>query len=169
MAVNAFGAAVVVMFGLSSLYHRGNWSNMPRRWLHTLDHAGIFILISGTYTAFGLLVLEGPWRSSCSDRVGAACAVSSTRMEVIAAVADGVVAIGLGWVGALVAPQIAGISAPAARRVVVGGLAFTVGAVIFATRRPNPYPATFGYHEIFHLLVIAASRATRRRGFFAVS
>lgn len=160
VAVVAFGAAVAVMFGLSSLYHRGNWSIRLRRWLRALDHAGIFILIAGTYTAFGLLVLEGPWRWVVLGIVwgGAACAVivnfawrSSPQWL------TGVVAVGLGWVGALVAPQIAAdIGAGGAALVVVGGLAYTAGAVIFATRRPNPYPATFGYHEIFHLLVIAA-------------
>ena len=62
VAVISFAAAVAIMFGLSSLYHRGNWSLTRRRWLQALDHAGIFILIAGTYTAFGLLVLDGPWR-----------------------------------------------------------------------------------------------------------
>jgi hemolysin III len=160
VAVIAFGAAVVVMFGLSSLYHCGNWSITPRQWLRALDHAGIFILIAGTYTAFGLLVLEAPWRWVVLGIVwgGAACAVlvnfawrSSPQWL------TGGVAIGLGWVGVLVAPQLAGeVGAGGAALVVVGGLAYTVGAVIFATRRPNPYPATFGYHEIFHLLVVAA-------------
>jgi hemolysin III len=160
VAVIAFAAAVALMFGLSSLYHRGNWSLTPRRWLRALDHAGIFVLIAGTYTAFGLLVLHGPWRWVVLGIVwgGAACAVLvNVAWKSSPQWLTGVLAIGLGWVGVLVAPQAVGeIGLGGVGLLLAGGLAYTAGAAIFAMRRPNPYPTTFGYHEIFHVLVIAA-------------
>jgi hemolysin III len=174
LAVIAFAAAVAVMFGLSSLYHRGDWSLTVRRWLRVLDHAGIFILIAGTYTAFGLLVLQGAWRWVVLGIVwgGAAFAVLlNVTWRSSPQWLTGVVAIALGWVGVLVAPQIAGeIGFGGMTLVFAGGLAYTAGAVIFAMRRPNPFPATFGYHEIFHLLVITAVACHYTAlAFFAVS
>jgi hemolysin III len=160
VAVIVFAAAVAVMFGLSSLYHRGNWSLTPRRWLRALDHTGIFVLIAGTYTAFGLLVLEGAWRWVVLAIVwtGATCAiVASLAWPARPRWVTGALALAIGWVGVVVAPQLVfelGVGGIAL--VVAGGLAYTAGAVIFATQRPNPFPATFGYHEIFHALVIAA-------------
>jgi hemolysin III len=160
VAVIVFAAAVAVMFGLSGLYHRGNWSLTPRRWLRALDHAGIFVLIAGTYTAFGLLVLDGVWRWIVLAIVwaGAACAiVASLALSAPPRWATGAVALALGWVGVVVAPQLVfELGAGGIALVVAGGLAYTAGAVVFATQKPNPFPATFGYHEIFHVLVIAA-------------
>jgi len=160
VAVISFAAAVAVMFGLSGLYHRGNWSHTARRWLRALDHAGIFILIAGTYTAFGLLVLDGAWQWVVLGIVwgGAACAVvASLTRPAPPRWVTGALALALGWVGVVVAPQLVfelGVGGIAL--VVAGGLAYTAGAVIFATQRPNPFPTTFGYHEIFHVLVITA-------------
>jgi hemolysin III len=173
-AVISFATAVVIMFGLSSLYHRGNWSLVPRRWLQALDHAGIFILIAGTYTAFGLLVLHGAWRWVVLGIVwgGAACAiVASLALPAPPRWVTGAVALGLGWVGVVVAPQLVfGLGVGGIALVVAGGLAYTAGAVIFATQRPNPFPATFGYHEIFHVLVITAVACHYTAvAFFAVS
>lgn len=160
VGVIAFAAAVAVMFGVSGLYHRGNWPTRLRRWLRTLDHAGIFVLIAGTYTAFGLLVLDGTWKWVVLGIVwaGAACAVVlNVAWPAIPKWMSGVLAVALGWVGVVVAPQIVtqiGIGGLAL--VAAGGIAYTAGAVIFATGRPDPYPATFGYHEVFHVFVIAA-------------
>jgi hemolysin III len=160
VAVTAFAAAVAVMFGASALSHRGNWSDRLRRWMRALDHAGIFILIAGTYTAFGLIVLDGAWRWAVLGIVwgGAVFAVLvNVTWRSSPQWLTGVVAIALGWVGAVVAPQFADeIGAGGMTLVVAGGLAYTAGAVIFAMRRPNPFPATFGYHEVFHVLVITA-------------
>ena len=160
VAVIAFAAAVAVMFGASALYHRGNWSARLRRWMRALDHAGIFVLIAGTYTAFGLLVLHGAWRWVVLAIVwtGAACAVLlNVAWKSSPQWLTGVLAIALGWIGAVVAPDFADeLGVGGVALVVGGGLAYTAGAVIFAMRRPNPYPMTFGYHEVFHLLVITA-------------
>jgi hemolysin III len=158
--VIVFAAAVAMMFGFSALYHRGNWSDRPRRWMRVLDHTGIFVLIAGTYTAFGLLVLDGVWRWAILGIVWgvAACAVLlNVTWKSSPQWLTGVLAIALGWVGAVGAPKFADdIGAGGMTLVVAGGLAYTAGAVIFAMRRPDPYPTTFGYHEIFHVLVITA-------------
>ena len=156
----AFAAAVAVMFGASGLYHRGNWSRALRRWLRTVDHAGIYALIAGTYTPFGLLVLDGAWRVAVLAVVwaGAACAIAlNVAWTGSPTWLSATLAIMLGWVGVVVLPQVAGrIGVGGLVLLLAGGLAYTVGAIVFATRRPDPLPATFGFHEIFHVLVIAA-------------
>jgi hemolysin III len=160
VAVTAFAAAVAVMFGASGLYHRGNWSHTRRRWLRTIDHAGIYALIAGTYTPFGLLVLDGAWRIVVLAIVwsGAAFAIA---LNVVWTGSpkwlSSTLAIVLGWVGIVVLPQLVGLIGPGGLSLLLaGGLAYTVGAIVFATRRPDPFPATFGFHEVFHVLVIAA-------------
>jgi hemolysin III len=160
LAVIVFAATVALMFGASGLYHRGNWSATLRRWLRTLDHAGIFILIAGTYAAFGLLVLDGAWRWVVLAIVwgGAACAVIlNIAWPSIPRWLSGVLAVALGWVGVVAAPQlVTEIGLGGLALVAAGGIAYTTGAVIFAMGKPDPRPATFGYHEVFHVFVIAA-------------
>ena len=160
VAVIAFAAAVAAMFGASGLYHRGNWSPSRRRWLRTVDHAGIFVLIAGTYTPFGLLVLDGAWQIVVLAIVwtGAALAIA---LNVVWTGApkwlSATLGLMLGWVGVVVLPHAVGlIGAGGLTLLVAGGLAYTAGAIVFATRRPDPVPETFGYHEVFHVLVIAA-------------
>jgi hemolysin III len=160
IAVIAFAASVAMMFGASGLYHRVDWSEARRRWMRTLDHAGIFVLIAGTYAAFGLLVLDGTWQVVllAIAWTGAACAVLlNVVWMAVPKWLSATLGIALGWVAVVALPQLAPrIGAGGLALVVAGGLAYTLGAVIFATRRPNPFPATFGYHEVFHVLVIAA-------------
>ena len=155
-----FAASVAAMFGLSALYHRITWSPSRRLLLRRLDHAGIYVLIAGTYTPFGLLVLSGAWRIALLAIVwsGAAVAVFlkfawPEGPKWIAAA----VGVGLGWVGVVVLPQFwdkAGVTATVLA--LAGGVFYTLGAVVYVRGRPDPYPATFGYHEVFHALVIAA-------------
>jgi hemolysin III len=160
VAAAVFAGAVVAMFGASALYHRFTWSPGARLWLRRLDHAAIFGLIAGTYTPFGLLVLHGARQTAVLAVVwsGAAVAIATKMVWVrgpkwISAAAG----ITLGWVGVLVLPQIldhAGVAV--AMLVLVGGLCYTVGGIVYARRRPDPLPRVFGYHEIFHALVVAA-------------
>ncbi|MGH3103492.1 MAG: PAQR family membrane homeostasis protein TrhA [Gaiellaceae bacterium] len=160
VAVAVFAACVAGMFGVSALYHRVTWRPGPRRWLRRLDHAMIYGLIAGTYTPFGLLVLEGAWRVAVLTTVwtGAAVAIALKLVWVDApkwlAAALGV---GLGWVGVAAIPQLARIGAAGLVPLIVGGLLYTAGSVVYATGRPDPLPAVFGYHEVFHALVIAAA------------
>jgi len=160
VAAAVFAGTVVAMFAASALYHRFTWSPGARLWLRRLDHAGIFGLIAGTYTPFGLLVLHGAWQTAVLAVVwsGAAVAIVAKMVWVrapkwISAAAG----ITLGWVGILVLPQIFDHSGAAvAVLVLVGGLCYTVGAIVYARRRPDPIPRVFGYHEVFHVLVVAA-------------
>jgi len=159
-AVIAFAAAVAMMFGASGLYHRGNWSHTPRRWLRTLDHAGIYVLIAGTYTPFGLLVLGGTWRVVVLVVIWAGAALAIALNVVWTGSPkwlSATLALALGWMGIVVLPQFVDLmGAGGLSLVLAGGLAYTVGAIVFATRRPDPFPVTFGFHEVFHVLVIAA-------------
>jgi hemolysin III len=160
VAAIAFGTSAAAMFGASALYHGVNWPDEKRRWLRRLDHAGIYGLIAGTYTAVGLLVLEGSWRTVVLGIVwvGAAAGIAIKFLWV-----DGpkwlsaAIGIGLGWVAVAAFPQIvAGVGVAGSVLVVVGGIAYTAGALVYALRRPDPIPAVFGYHEVFHALVIVA-------------
>ena len=160
VAAAVFAGSVAAMFGASALYHRVDWSPPRRRWMRRLDHAMIYALIAGTYTPFGLLVLHGTWRIVVLAIVwsGAAVAVTLKLFWVDAPKwLAAVVGISLGWVGVLVAPQLAdAVGASGLALLLAGGVAYTAGAVIYALRRPDPIPAVFGYHELFHALVIAA-------------
>ena len=155
-----FGVSVAAMFGTSALYPRRTWSARARRWMRRMDHAMIYTLIAGTYTPFALLVLDGSWKIVVLAVVwsGAGAAILLKMLWVdapkwLAAVS----AIALGWVGVIVAPQLfSGIGITGALLLVTGGVAYTVGGIVYARRRPDPFPTIFGYHEVFHALVIAA-------------
>jgi hemolysin III len=155
-----FAASAALMLGTSTLYHRVMWRDRARMWMRRADHAGIYLLIAGTYTPVGLISLDGAWRVTVLSIVwaGAALAILVKLFWVRAPKwVAAVFAITLGWVGVAALPEIAehdGI-APVVL-LAAGGLAYTVGAIVYATRRPNPSPAVFGYHEVFHALTIVA-------------
>jgi hemolysin III len=160
IAAAVFAASVAAMFGASALYHRITWSPARRRVMRRLDHAMIYGLIAGTYTPFGLLVLHGNWRIVVLAVVwtGAAAAVVLKLVWV-----DGpkwlgaVIGIALGWVAVVVSPQLLdAVGVSGMGLLLGGGVAYTAGAIVYAIRRPDPLPAVFGYHEIFHALVVAA-------------
>jgi hemolysin III len=160
VAASVFAATVVSMFGASALYHRVTWSATVRPWMRRLDHAGIFGLIAGSYTPFGLLVLHGDWRISVLAIVwsGALAAILLKFVWVGAPKWLGaLLGLALGWVGVVMYPQIlARTGLLASLLVLAGGLCYTLGAIVYAIRKPDPRPATFGYHELFHALVLAA-------------
>jgi hemolysin III len=158
-----YAVALAGLLGTSALYHRVTWQPRARAWLRRLDHSMIFVLIAGTYTPFAVLVLDG----TLSDVVligvwaGAAAGILFTLVWVDAPkwlTAASYVA--LGWFSVIAVPQITSrAGAWAFVLLAVGGLAYTAGAVVYARRRPDPRPATFGYHEIFHVLVVVAAAA----------
>jgi hemolysin III len=159
-AATVFASSVAVCFGASALYHRVTWTPDLRRWMRRIDHAGIYLLIAGTYTPICLLVLDGAWRIVVLAIVyaGAAAAVALKFAWVDAPKwLAAVLGIALGWAGVAILPQLATRLNPAAVALLgVGGLAYTAGAIIYARRRPNPMPTVFGYHELFHALTIVA-------------
>jgi hemolysin III len=156
-----FATAVATMFGVSALYHRITWQPRARRWMRRLDHAAIYLLIAGTYTPFGVLVLSGVWRWTILPIVwGGAVAAIALKLAWVDAPGwlSAVLGIALGWVGVIAFPQLWAHSGLAGLvPLLLGGLLYTVGAIVYARRRPDPVPAVFGYHELFHVLVVAAA------------
>lgn len=155
-----FGTGVAAMFGVSGLYHVVTWSPRARSWLARLDHATVYGLIAATYTPFGLLVLDGAWRVAVLAIVwtGAFAAILMKLFWVHAPKwLSAAIGLGLGWAGAAAFPEIYGeIGLAGVLFLAGGGLLYTVGGIVYALRRPNPVPGVFGYHELFHALVIVA-------------
>jgi hemolysin III len=157
-----YAAALAAMFGASALYHRFPWQSAARRlWARRLDHSMIFVFIAGTYTPFALLCFSGrtQWLVLLIVWAGAALGLALELVWIdsprwLSAIAY----LAVGWVGILAVPQMfSGIGIPGAVLIMVGGGLYTLGAVIYAAKWPNPFPRTLGFHEIFHLLVVAAA------------
>jgi hemolysin III len=160
VAAAVFAAAVALMFGASALHHRVTWRERGYRWSRRIDHAGVYLAIAGTYTPFALLVLSGTWRIVVLAVVWSG-AVAASVLKFVWVDAPkwlaAAIAIALGWVAVIVFPQLVdGIGWGGTALVLAGGLFYTLGGLVYALRRPDPLPAVFGYHEIFHLFVVAA-------------
>jgi hemolysin III len=160
VAAAVFAAAVVAMLGASSLYHRVTWSPRARLRMRQLDHAGIYVLIAGTYTSVGLLALHGSLQHVVLGVVwgGAGAAIlAKLCWDGAPKWVSAVLGVALGWVGIVAMPQLVRTAGPAAVALLgAGGLAYTAGAVVYARRKPDPLPAIFGYHEMFHALTLVA-------------
>ena len=159
-----YAVALAAMFGASALYHRFPWKSAAKRvWARRLDHSMIFVFIAGSYTPFALLRFEGTtqwlvlvmvWSGAALGLVLELVWLDSPRWLTAAAY------LIVGWVGILAIPQIfSAVGIAGAVLLMVGGGLYTLGAVIYATKWPNPFPRTLGFHEIFHLLVVAAAVA----------
>jgi hemolysin III len=162
LAAGIYAVSVAGLLGTSATYHRVNWARQRAyRWMRRLDHAMIFVLIAGTYTPFGLLVLEGGIATAVLIAVwsGALAGIILQLAWVDAPPwLSAIVYVVLGWVALAAFPElIAGIGVLPTLLVAAGGLLYTVGAVVYALRRPDPVPTVFGFHEIFHALVIVAA------------
>lgn len=159
LAACIYCVSLVAMFGSSALYHLLPWRPPLGEWMRRLDHAAIFVFIAGSYTPFCLLALHDGSGEVLLTLVwiGAGLGVLQSLLWVRAprAVAAALY-VGLGW---LVLPYVSRLAAVIGWRSVAllaaGGICFTVGALVYALRRPDPVPAIFGYHEVFHALVIA--------------
>jgi hemolysin III len=161
VAAAIYAFSLSALLGVSALYHRITWRPEARRWMRRLDHTMIFVLIAGTYTPFALLVLHGDLARIVLIAVwvmaGAGTVLNllwwNAPKQVTAAVY-----ISTGWVALLAVPQLwDGLGPVGFGLIVLGGILYTAGAIVYARRRPDPRPTVFGYHEIFHLLVIAAA------------
>jgi hemolysin III len=163
VAAAIYATSVSALFGVSALYHRVTWNGPARRRLRRLDHAMIFLLIAGTYTPVGLLVLEGRLAAVVLAVVWGG-AVAGIVLELAWRGAPrwlgGTVYLALGWVAVVAMPQLfARLGMAGGLLIVAGGLVYSAGAAVYALRRPDLVPAVFGYHEVFHLLVIAGVAA----------
>jgi hemolysin III len=159
MAGLIFSSCVAVCFGASAVYHRPTWRPRARAWLARLDHAGIYLLIAGSYAPFGLIVLSRGWALPVLAIVWAG-ALAAIVMKLFWVQApkwlSAAIGLTLGWVGAVAFPQLLKLPPVAVLLVAASGVLYTVGAVVYARRRPDPHPQVFGYHELFHVLTVAA-------------
>jgi len=159
LAAAVFAGSVAFCFGASALYHRPMWRPPIRAWLARLDHAGVFLLIAGTYTPFGLLVMSEGWAVPVLTIVWAGALVA-TLLKLFWFGApkwlSAAIGLALGWVSVAAFSQLLKVPLPGLVLVVVGGLLYTLGALVYASRRPDPVPHVFGYHELFHVLTLGA-------------
>jgi hemolysin III len=161
VAALVFGASLALLFGTSALYHRVQWSPIPRQRMRRLDHAAIFILIAGGYTPLFSLVpsSSGGHGALWAIWIGAALGVLKSLLWAHAPKwVTALVCVGLGWT---VTGQVID-RAPTVGWLAVGllvgcGVIYSLGALVYALRRPDPFPKVFGYHEVFHAIVIVAS------------
>jgi hemolysin III len=161
--VAIYAASLSGLLGVSAVLHRRDWSPTVRRHLRRLDHSMIFVLIAGTYTPIAGTVLEGSLRTAvlCIVWIGALFGVILTVAWIDAPKwAAALPYVALGWVAVVAVPQlIDGLGVAGMSLLALGGALYTVGAVVYARKRPDPLPMVFGYHEVFHALVIAAAAA----------
>jgi hemolysin III len=156
-----YAVSLAAVFGASAAYHRGAWSERSRRWMKRLDHSLIFVLIAGSYTPITVLVLQGPWEVVLLSVVWVAAAVGITlkmaRPDGLS-VLTAILYMAMGWLALVALPQlVGGMSLPELILMVSGGLLYTAGAIVFASRRPDPSPEVFGYHEVWHSFMVAAA------------
>lgn len=156
-----YGVGLVLLFSVSATYHLFNWPPRVKAWLRRADHATIFVFIAATYTPLAYNVLNGWWRvgilaaiwiSAAAGVAGAAPFLRIPR-QLLASLY-----LGMGWVAVIaMVPMTAALGWAAAALMALGGLQYSVGAAVYAFRRPRLWPRVFGYHELFHLAVITAS------------
>jgi hemolysin III len=160
LAATVFAGSVAGCFGASALYHRPTWSPRVRAWLARLDHAGVYLLIAGTYTPFGLLVMSTDWAVPVLSVVWGG-ALTAILLKVFwyrtPKWLSTSIALALGWVGAAAFSQLLKLELPGLLLVVAGGLLYSAGAIVYVRRRPDPLPQVLGYHELFHALTVAAA------------
>ena len=160
-AIAIYAASVSGLFGISALYHRGNWSPAWRQRLQRLDHAMIFFLIAGTATPAFLLAARGTFGLVCLIVMWSVTLVAAAiRMAWMSApeLVAGATFVGLGWLAGLSLPEVwAHVGVVPAVLMLTGGVLYTAGALSYHRRRPDPVPSVFGYHEVFHALVCAAA------------
>jgi hemolysin III len=160
VGLGVYIASLATQFGVSALYHRPTWGPTGRRVMRRFDHAAIFVLIAGTATPFALTL---PHQASLNFLgvlwAGAAVGVLRALFWIDAPkVLVAVLAVALGLANLFFVPALQAVAGPlAVWLIVAGGVFYITGAVVYATKKPNPWPTVFGYHEIFHALVIVAA------------
>jgi hemolysin III len=161
VAAAIYAASLSLLLAVSAVYHRFQWTPRVRTWLRRADHASIFMLIGGSYTPIAMLALGGEvgrhlliviW---CGVALGV---LVSMLWPGAPKWVSAVLAIAVGWT---IVPYIGAILRALDDSqiwlIVLGGLAYTIGAVVYAAKRPNPWPRAFGYHEIFHVLTLVGA------------
>lgn len=163
LVLSIYGGSLIVLYAASALFHgldiSENWNDRLRRF----DHMAIFVLIAGSYTPICLLTLEGAWGWSVFCIVWMVAAIGvATKIFLphLPPWATSLVYLGMGWFGVVAFfPLMQVVPAEGLMWLIVGGLIYTAGGVIYALERPDPYPEVFGHHEIFHIFILGGSVA----------
>jgi hemolysin III len=161
VAAAIYGAGLCALFAASGLYHRWRWSPRWKPLLRRVDHSTIYIFIAATSTPIALLVLDGTIRLVVllSVWIGAALGIAFALAWINAPrLLTAFTYLAVGWVGVVAVPQLLSkVGVAPFVLFLVGGVLYSAGATIYAMRRPDPWPRVYGFHEIFHTLVIAAA------------
>ena len=156
-----YGLSLVLLLGMSAVYHIGTWRPRVRAVLRGLDHANIFLFIAASYTAIVFNAVTGYWRVGILGSIWVLAVVGMATLTGAIALPRRAVAglyVALGWVGVAAMPQIAAaLGLTALLLILLGGILYSTGAVAYAFKWPRLWPNTFGYHEVFHVLVLGAS------------
>jgi len=160
VAAVVFSTCVIACFGASALYHRPTWKPRIRAWLARLDHAGVYLLIAGSYTPFGLLVMSEGWAIPVLTIVWTG-ALAAIMLKVLWVQSpkwlSATIGLGLGWLAVAAFSQLLKLPIAGVLLVIAGGLLYTGGAIVYIRRQPDPVPSVLGYHELFHVLTLAAT------------
>jgi channel protein, hemolysin III family len=161
VAMVVYSLGLVTLFGISALYHRPTWSPGPRAWMRRLDHAAIFVMIAGTGTPLSLLAISEEsgnkllmifWGAAIIGIIQSVVWVNAPKLL------SAILYVLMGWLAVPYLPEIqAALGTGSIVLLLAGGVIYTLGALVYAFKTPNPWPAVFGYHEIFHLMVIIAA------------
>jgi hemolysin III len=160
VAAAVFAATIASMFAASALFHRVPWTPRSHAWMGRVDHAAIYLVIAGGYTAVGLVALAGAWRVTVFAVVWSgvlAAIILRFTWHSAPAWLTPAIGVSLGWVSLAIVPHVldaAGVGG--FLLLLAGGVFYTVGSVVYVRRRPNPWPRIFGYHELFHAFVVVA-------------
>jgi hemolysin III len=154
-----FMASSILLFGISAVYHRFNWSPKVKAVFRRLDHSNIFVLIAGTYTPLavsalpfdkGIVLLSAVWAVAILGIVFRVVWVRAPRWSYVP------LYLGLGWAAVFYAVDLVTFNPVAMLLVLIGGLSYSAGAMFYGFKRPNPIPGVFGFHELFHTATVVA-------------
>ena len=154
-----FMASSILLFGVSAVYHRFNWSPKVKAIFRRIDHSNIFVLIAGTYTPLavsalpfdkGIVLLCAVWGVAVLGILFRVIWVRAPRWSYVP------LYIGMGWAAVFYAVDLVSFNPVAMLLVLIGGLSYTAGALVYGFKRPNPVPGVFGFHEIFHTATVVA-------------
>jgi hemolysin III len=161
IAVVIYAASLSLLFAVSAVYHRFHWTPGVRKWLRRADHASIFLLIGGTYTPIAMLALDPETGKHLLIAIWTGVAVGvavSMLWPGAPKFVTAAVAVAVGWT---IVPYLGSIGRSLQPveiwLIVLGGVAYTLGAIVYAAKRPNPRPRDFGYHEVFHVLTLVGA------------
>lgn len=161
IAAGIYAASLALLFAISAVYHRFHWTPARRNWLRRADHASIFLLIGGTYTPIAMLALDAEAGRSLLWAIWTGVAlgvVVSMLWPGAPKIVSAAIALAVGWT---IVPYLGDIrralDTTEIGLIVAGGIAYTAGALVYAAKRPDPWPRAYGYHEVFHALTLVGA------------